>query len=103
MPDEEITIQPDDVVEVKASDLILPDEPKLVVHDGEEHAALDMAKLKCVEGESDEEHAAHKGELEAAYAAFASRAGAGSESNPAPSGETTNIEAHATMAMEGEV
>jgi hypothetical protein len=99
MPDDEITIQPDDVVQVQASDLILPEEPSLVVPDGPEQAALDLAKLKCVEGESPEEHEAHAGELAAAYAAFAARSGQGQVSNPAPSGEVTDMEAHATMDL----
>jgi hypothetical protein len=101
MPDDEITIQPDDVVQVQASDLILPEEPSLVVPDGPEQAALDLAKLKCVEGESPEEHEAHKGELEAAYAAFSSRTGGVTESNPAPPG-TTEVDAAVTMDLGAE-
>jgi hypothetical protein len=90
---------PDDVA-VVGPGLLLPEEPTLVVPDGPEHAALDLAKLKCVEDETPEEHEAHAGELAAAYAAFAARSGAGQESNPAPPGETTEVDAHLTMDLE---
>ena len=48
-----------------------------------EQETLDALKAKW-EGESDEYHAAHAAELEAAYAAFAGR----QVSNPAPPGVT---------------
>ena len=82
-----------------ASDLILPAEPEPLVVTTGAQAALDLAKLKCVEGESDEEHAAHKDELAAAYADFAADGG-GTPSNPAPEGET-GLDADVSMHLDG--
>jgi hypothetical protein len=62
---------------------------------GEEEALLAL-KERCLEGETEEEHATHAAELEAAYKAFQERKGDVSESNPAPEGETP-LEAHLTV------
>jgi hypothetical protein len=63
-----------------------------------EQETLDAAKLECVEGESAEEHEAHREKLEAAYAAFAGR----QESNPAEPG-VTEIDAAVVVNSETEV
>ena len=94
-------ITPDDVAAVSSSDLILPAEPELVVPDSAEQAALDLAKLKCVEGESPEEHETHREELAQAYAAFAARAGGVQNSNSAEPGTTVPLTADVSMHLEG--
>ena len=52
--------------------------------------ALSAAKRLCIEGETEESHAGHKDELEAAYAAFAQQ---GDDSNPALPGVITPLAA----------
>jgi hypothetical protein len=52
---------------------------------------LIAAKAECLEGESLEEHEAHREKLAAAYADFAAQSA--EESNPAPPGEVTQIDA----------
>lgn len=61
---------------------------------------LNSAKKLCKAGESDEKHAAHKDELEAAYAAFAQQRD--EDSNPADPG-TTQITADVVVASETNV
>jgi pyruvate/2-oxoglutarate/acetoin dehydrogenase E1 component len=60
-----------------------------------EQETLDALKAKW-EGESDEYHAAHAAELEAAYAAFAGR----QVSNPAQPGEVTQLTADVVVTSE---
>ena len=60
-----------------------------------EQEALDAAKAECAEGETPEEHEAHRQKLEEAYAAFAGR----QDSNPAPPG-ITEIDAAIVVSAE---
>jgi len=61
-----------------------------------EQETLDALKAQCLEGESDDEHAAHGEALGAAYAAFAGR----QVSNPATPGATTQIDAAVVVTSE---
>jgi hypothetical protein len=89
-------ITPEDVVD--GSTLLVPEEPELVVLEGAE-AALVAAKLECKEGESPEEHEAHRAKLEAAYADFAT-AGA---SNPAAPDGVTPLTAEVSMHLDSDL
>lgn len=61
-----------------------------------EESRLNELKMLCLEGESDEAHAAHTAELADAYAAFAGR----QESNPAPAGVVTEVTADLVVASD---